>query len=175
MPDIPPAVTVIVRHPRRRRRVIIAIHAFDDPLRIAQTDDTAGHVEELLQLIAHQISVRPALPIGKWLVDVTDKDVAGMRPNQSFHLFRLTDRLRKALLRRTQPKSGKSVWVIRPKPIAIFVHLALDRTLGQAQKVYMAEFGQQDIINELRPILAKHAPLLVAHGIGSRAIGSPCR
>ena len=50
--------------------------------------------------------------------------------------------------------------------VAVFVDLILHRPLRQTQKIHVAEFGQQNIVDQLRKIAAQHVLLLKAHRIG---------
>ena len=50
--------------------------------------------------------------------------------------------------------------------VAVFVDRILHRPLRQAQKIHVAELGQQNIVDQLRKIAAQHVLLLKAHRIG---------
>ena len=164
MADIPAAITVVIRHPIIGRRIVIAIGAFDDALGIVHPHDAVGHVKKMFEFVAHQVAVRTALAVGKRLVDVTDENITRVRPNQALHFFNLAERFTKLIAMQTAEQRQIGLRH-QAEPVAIFIDLALHRPLREPEEIHVAQFCQQDVIDQLIPILAKHTLLLVPHRV----------
>lgn len=111
------------------------------------------------------MSVRLVIGVRKRLVDITDDDIARMLTHHARQFLRLPDALRDAEAAH-DAEQRKIRLRHKAELVAVFVDLILHRPLRQTQKIHVAEFGQQNIVDQLRKIAAQHVLLLKAHRIG---------
>ena len=161
---IPHGVAVVIRYPVCGR-VIIAVHVLDDLIGVRELHNKVTAGEEVFQFRTDQMSVRLVIGVRKRLVDITDDDIARMLTHHARHLLRLPDALRDAEAAH-DAEQRKIRLRHKAELVAVFVDLILHRPLRQTQKIHVAEFGQQNIVDQLRKIAAQHVLLLKAHRIG---------
>ena len=166
MPIVPGIVTMAVWQ-SRAWRIVISITRFDDAIWVGQQDSLVHGLEYHEDFFGRgKAALRTSLRIGKPFIDVGHHHCGRMGSYQPLHLFCLLDCLRK-LVDPDGTKKWKISLVQHAQHVAVIIDFFLHRPLGKADKIHVAEFGQQDIIPQLVPVFSHHIILLKAHGIGA--------
>ena len=110
------------------------------------------------------MAVRLVVGIWKWLIDIGNQNITRMFPHYLLHLLCLSERFRE--LRDPQhAEQGQIRLGHQAQHITVLIDLLLHRPLGQAEKIHVAYFCQQDVLRKLFHIALHNALLFVSHGV----------